>query len=236
MSLIQINPVSVQCVSILAAFLLLDFVHAGAFVWGEYAASNDLDPNAMLSPTSWVATRCSRFKGESTYPNQKKCSDGRDCLDGVPCTDGEPCICNDGKKDTTNHLGFTGNEEVLAHFHLMQHTCSMNNKFTSLVIHLDTCPLQLCVTATPCQFQVIDPQLVADCLPECDTLTRNSLMQLTDKIAFSCDYSSFQSILNCGNCVLALCEFENRFNPEAKSCIANYYNEIWPCYRKHFSE
>ncbi len=102
--------------------------------------------------------------------------------------------------------------------------------------HSFSYPLQHCVTATPCQFQVIDPQLVADCLPECDTLTRNSLMQLTDKIAFSCDYSSFQSILNCGNCVLALCEFENRFNPETKSCIANYYNEIWPCYRKHFSE
>ena len=138
MSLIHINLVSVQCISILAAFLLLDFVHAGAFVWGEYAASNDLDPNAMLSPTSWVATRCSRFKGESTYPNPKKCSDGRDCLDGVPCTDGEPCICNDGKKDTTIHLGFTGNEEVLAHFHLMLHNCSMNNKFTSLVIHFHT--------------------------------------------------------------------------------------------------
>ncbi len=96
--------------------------------------------------------------------------------------------------------------------------------------------LQRCVSATPCQFQVINPDRVADCLPECDTLTRNSLLQLTDKIAFSCDYSSFQSILNCGNCMLALCEFENRFNPETKACVVKYYNEIWPCYRAHFSE
>ena len=95
---------------------------------------------------------------------------------------------------------------------------------------------QRCVPAMPCQFQVMDPDRVADCLPECDTLTRNSLLQLTDKIAFSCDYSSFQSILNCGNCLLALCEFENRFNPEAKACVVKYYNEIWPCYRTHFSE
>jgi hypothetical protein len=138
MPLTQTNHISVQCIfSILAAFLLLDFVHAGAFIWEDYAADNDLDPNSMLSPTSWVATRCSRFKGESSYPNKRKCVDGKECLDGVPCSDGEPCICNDGKKDKISNLGFTGNEEVRARCQFMQHDCSMNNKFfISIFNHL----------------------------------------------------------------------------------------------------
>jgi hypothetical protein len=96
--------------------LSIDAVRADAFVWGEYAASNDLDPKASLSPNSWVARRCSRFKGEQTYPQKLKCSDGRDCLKNVPCSDGNPCICNDGKKDTEKHLGFTGDEEVFFFF------------------------------------------------------------------------------------------------------------------------
>jgi hypothetical protein len=106
------SAVSLITFSLLAVSLLFDAVQAEAFVWGEYAASNDLDPLASLSPDSWVARRCSRFKGQQTYPKQFKCSDGRDCLKNVPCTDGNPCICNDGKKDTQKHLGFTGDEEV----------------------------------------------------------------------------------------------------------------------------
>ena len=95
------------------------------------------------------------------------------------------------------------------------------------------CP-QTCISATPCQYQVIETILVADCLPECDTFTRNSILQLSDKIAFACDYSSYQTVLHCGNCLLALCEFENRFNPEIMGCVTKYYQEIWPCYRSHF--
>ena len=108
----EFSVVSLISFILLAACLLLDSVQAKAFIWGEYAASNELNPYASLSPTSWVATRCSRFKGEETYPPKFKCSDGRDCLKDVPCSDGEPCICNDGKKDTEKHLGFTGDEEV----------------------------------------------------------------------------------------------------------------------------
>ncbi len=121
-------------------------------------------------------------------------------------------------------------------FLLLHHFFSAMKRCTIVHLHSYIYLPQRCVPAMPCQFQVMDPDRVADCLPECDTLTRNSLLQLTDKIAFSCDYSSFQSILNCGNCLLALCEFENRFNPEAKACVVKYYNEIWPCYRTHFSE
>ena len=103
---------SVHWFSLLAAILLPNLVHGGAFIWGEYAADNELDPNAFLSPTSWVATRCSKFEGEESYPDERKCADGGDCVDGVPCGDGGPCICNDGKKDKQKNLGFTGNEEV----------------------------------------------------------------------------------------------------------------------------
>jgi hypothetical protein len=100
-------------VSLLAACSLIDIVHADAFIWGEYAADNDLDPQSFLSPKSWVATRCSKFKGAETYPAAKKCSDGGDCLEPTEsCKDKQPCICNDGKKDNVKHLGFTGNEEV----------------------------------------------------------------------------------------------------------------------------
>lgn len=106
------SALSLIPLSLLAACLSLDLVQAKAFVWGEYAASNDLNPQAGLSSDSWVARRCSIFKGQETYPQQFKCTDGRDCLKDVPCSDGNPCICNDGKKDTEKHLGFTGNEEV----------------------------------------------------------------------------------------------------------------------------
>ena len=112
MPLSRVGFDSMLFLSLLAALVLLEMVHADEFIWGEYAAENDLDPNMLLSPTSWVATRCSKFKGQDTYPDETKCVDGGDCLKNIPCKDGQPCICNDGKKDNLKHLGFTGNEEV----------------------------------------------------------------------------------------------------------------------------
>ncbi len=133
-------PLSILgCVLLLAACLLIDTVHADAFIWGEYAADNDLDPQSFLSPKSWVATRCSKFQGEETYPAAKKCSDGGDCLEPTePCRDNQPCICNDGKKDNLKHLGFTGNEEVRYEIYAQVSKFSVGHIFLVLPLAIES--------------------------------------------------------------------------------------------------
>jgi hypothetical protein len=42
------------CLSLVVALVLLDMVHADEFIWGEYADKNELVPNMLLSPTSWI--------------------------------------------------------------------------------------------------------------------------------------------------------------------------------------
>jgi hypothetical protein len=43
-------------------------------------------------------------------------------------------------------------------------------------------------------------------------------------------------LLQCGNCFLTLCQFENRFNPTMLPCAAKYYADIWPCYKDHYKQ
>lgn len=51
-----------------------------------------------------------------------------------------------------------------------------------------------------------------------------------------CDFSSSQKIQQCGNCFMALCDFENNLNPQVSSCGSEFYADVWPCYMKHFEK
>jgi len=132
MSLPKLSLISVKMLTLVAACLLLDSIHA-QFNWGEYSASNDVDPKAGELPESWSATRCSKFKG--IVPASLKCSDGGICSSTKPCSDGQPCICNDGKKDTIQHLGYTGDGQVrypeYIYTHLLKHLCNVFPSFAN---------------------------------------------------------------------------------------------------------
>ena len=174
------------------------------FIWGEYAAQNNLKADQRLSPKSWTSLRCTIFTA-GQLPASKKCQDGTPCPDQGSCIDGKPCVCNDGLRDSTRNPGFTGDGKT-------------------------------CNTLEPCMFNKIDESRMADCLPECTTLQRTAIVQLTADITKSCDYASNQRVLQCGNCFLKLCEFENRFNPTMLPCASKYYADIWPCYIDHYKQ
>jgi hypothetical protein len=84
---------------------------------------------------------------------------------------GKPCVCNNGQRDAVRNPGFTGNGITCNTLEpCMLNKIGDNQMQSSFTFSSPSCSLQTCFA---------DESRMADCLPECTTLQRTNIVQVS---------------------------------------------------------